>query len=156
MQAESLILNIKYVDITLKVGLDPVREGDNMSTFEISPAWITNTLFSKIFQDLEDFAWEYRTWSKHRNEEARAHFLSTYFNKIVALFSGVFFNTPEATLATKGRIEYQFKTYGGVTVVFIEVKLDVGNLAERLNCYAQVIAECDGMFRTTILVKILD
>jgi hypothetical protein len=67
----------------------------------------------------------------------------------VALFSGLLFNTPETLLegkmTTKGRIEYQFKTYGGITVVFIEVKLDIGSATERLNCYAQVIAECDGM-----------
>ena len=61
----------------------------------------------------------------------------------MALFSGLLFNTPEAI--SEGKIEYQFKTYGGVTVVFIKVKLDVGNLTERLNCYAQVIAECDGI-----------
>jgi len=71
----------------------------------------------------------------------------------VALFRGLLSNTPEEMLEskTKGRIEYQFKTYGGVTVIFIEVKLDVGNLAERLNCYAQVIAECDGKFRITLI-----
>jgi hypothetical protein len=67
----------------------------------------------------------------------------------VALFSGLLFNTPETLLegrmTTKGRIEYQFKTYGGITVVFIEVKVELGNLAERLNFFAQVIAECDGM-----------
>ena len=93
----------------------------------------------------------------HDNEEARAHFLSGYFNQIVGLFSGLLLNKPEAVLegkfTTKGRIEYQFKTYGGVTVVFIEVKQDVGSLTERLNCYAQVIAECSGEFRMT-LVKI--
>jgi len=69
----------------------------------------------------------------------------------VALFSGLLFNTPETLLegrtTTKGRMEYQFKTYGGITVVFIQVKLDVGSLTERLNCFAQVIAECDGMVR---------
>jgi hypothetical protein len=87
----------------------------------------------------------------HINEEARARFLSAYFNRTVALFSGLVFNTPEEMLegkmSTKGRIEYQFKIYGGITIVFIEVKLDIGGLAERLNCYAQVIAECDGEFR---------
>jgi hypothetical protein len=69
----------------------------------------------------------------------------------VALFSGLLFNTPETLLegriTMKGRIEYQFKTYGGITVIFIEVKLDIGNSTERLNCFAQVIAECDGMVR---------
>ena len=67
----------------------------------------------------------------------------------MALFSSLLFNTPETLLegklTTKGRIEYQFTTCGGITVVFIEVKLDMGSLTERLNCFAQVIAECDGM-----------
>jgi hypothetical protein len=69
----------------------------------------------------------------------------------VALFSGLLFNTPETLLegriTTKDRIEYQFKTYGGITVVLIEVKLDIGNLTEQLNYFAQVITECDGMIR---------
>jgi hypothetical protein len=120
-------------------------------------ARLPNSVFSKILVDLQDFEWQYGPLSKHDNEEARARFLSGYFNKIVALFSGLLSNKPEATfegkITTKGRIEYQFKTYGGVTVVFIEVKLDVGSLTERLNCYAQVIAECDGEFGMT-LVKI--
>ena len=53
-------------------------------------------------------------------------------------------------MTTKGRIEYQFKVYGGVTVLFIEVKQRVGGANERLDCYAQVIAECDGMFITPL------
>lgn len=95
----------------------------------------------------------------HINEESRARFLSAYFNRIVALFSGLVFNTPEEMLEgkvlTKGRIKHQFKIYGGVTIVFIEVKLNIGGLTERLNCYAQVIAECDGEFRMP-LVKTLN
>jgi hypothetical protein len=46
-------------------------------------------------------------------------------------------------MTTRGRIEYQYKTYGGINVVFIEVKSALGNEAERLNFFAQVIAECD-------------
>jgi hypothetical protein len=53
-------------------------------------------------------------------------------------------------MTTKGRIEYQFKVYGGITVLFIEVKLAIGSATERLDCYAQVIAECDGMFITPL------
>jgi len=126
-------------------------KGDDIPTFEMFRARLTNDVFSQIVHDLEAFSWQYGPLSKHENEEARARFLSGYFNRIVALFSGLLFNTPEAILegriTTKGRIEYQFKTYGGITVIFIEVKLDIGSLTERLNCYAQVIAECDGMFR---------
>jgi hypothetical protein len=76
----------------------------------------------------------------------------------VALFSGLVFNTPETILegrlTTKGRIEYQFLTYGGVTVVFIEVKLEIGGSTERLNCVAQVIAECDGMVQNALNLDI--
>ena len=121
-------------------------------------ARLPDSVFSQILNNLQDFSWQYGPLSRHVNEEARARYLSGYFNKIVSLFSGLLLNTPEEMLegkiATKGRIEYQFKTYGGVTVVFIEVKLNVGGLAERLNCYAQVIAECDGELRMP-LVKTL-
>lgn len=76
----------------------------------------------------------------------------------MALFSGLLFNTPETTLegriTTKGRIEYQFKTYGGITVVFLEAKLEIGSSTERSNCFAQVIAECDGMIPNAIGVDI--
>jgi hypothetical protein len=66
----------------------------------------------------------------------------------VALFSGAFRNTPETLLegrlTSMGRMEYQFVAFGGITILFIEVKLHIGTVAERLNSYAQVIAECDG------------
>jgi hypothetical protein len=129
--------------------------GTDIPEFEMFYARLPKSVFSKILGDLQDFSWQYGPLSMHVNEEARARFLSGYFNKIVALFSGLLSNAPEEILegkiATKGRIEYQFKTYGGVTVIFIEVKQDVGNLTERLNCYAQVIAECDGTFRITLI-----
>ena len=121
-------------------------------------ARLPESVFSEILTDLQVFSWQYGPLKKHVNEEARARFLSGYFNRVVALFSGLLFNKPEEMLegriTTKGRVEYLFKTYGAITIVFIEVKLDIGNLAERLNCYAQVIAECDGELRMT-LVKTL-
>ena len=137
---------VKYDDIAPKIGLDPGVKGDDIPEFEMFCARLPDSIFSQILVDLQAFSWQYGSLSKHDNEEARARFLSGYFNKIVALFSGLMFNTPE-----EGRIEYQFKTYGGVTVVFIEVKMEVGGQTERLNCYAQVIAECDGKFRITLV-----
>ena len=57
-------------------------------------------------------------------------------------------NTPEVLLesdTTKpGRIEYQYTLGGGITVLFIEVKYEMGNLQEKLDYFAQVIAECIG------------
>lgn len=49
----------------------------------------------------------------------------------------------------KGRIEYQFKTRGGITIVFIEVKRETGVASERLDFIVQVIiAECAGTYGT--------
>jgi hypothetical protein len=49
---------------------------------------------------------------------------------MVAQFDGLLENTPETslerTMTIRGRIEYQYKTYGGVNVIFIEVKLLLG------------------------------
>ena len=70
----------------------------------------------------------------------------------MGLFSGLIYNTPESLLegriASKGRMEYQFKAFGGITVLFVEVKLNIGSLSERLDCIAQVIAEADGTFNS--------
>lgn len=58
-------------------------------------------------------------------------------------------NTPESllegTLTSQGRIEHQFKVMGSCTIVFVEVKLQLGNKREHMNAIAQVIAEADGM-----------
>jgi hypothetical protein len=122
-------------------------------------ARLPKSVVSEILGDLQVVSWQYGPLSMHINEEARARFLAAYFNRIVALFSGLMFNTLEEMLegkmSTKGRIEYQFRIYGGVSILFIEVKLNVGGLTERLNCYAQVIAESDGEFRMP-LVKTLN
>jgi hypothetical protein len=57
-------------------------------------------------------------------------------------------NTPESIIpgrmTTKGRIEYHFKVFGGLSIVFIEAKRQLGTATERLNAIAQVIAESDG------------
>ena len=47
-------------------------------------------------------------------------------------------------ITTRGKIEYHFKTFGALTVVFVEAKLKIGSDEERMNAIAQVIAECDG------------
>ena len=57
-------------------------------------------------------------------------------------------NNPVTTvggrIGTQGCIKYFFKTFGAVAILFIEMKLKVGNDAEHLKAIAQVIAECDG------------
>lgn len=50
----------------------------------------------------------------------------------------------QGRMATRGRVEYQFKVCGALTILFIEVKLQIGSGEERLNAIGQVIAEADG------------
>jgi hypothetical protein len=77
----------------------------------------------------------------------------------VALFGGLVFNTQESLMegriTTRGRIEYQFRAFRGITIVFIEVKLNFGSKTERLNCIAQVIAECDGIYGIFLQLEII-
>jgi len=47
-------------------------------------------------------------------------------------------------IGTQGRIEYLFKTFGAIAILFIEMKLKIGNDKERLKAIAQVIVESDG------------
>lgn len=59
-------------------------------------------------------------------------------------FSGAIQNTPESLMSgriTKDRIDYHFKTFGLITVVFVEMEPEPGN---RLDVIAQVIKECEG------------
>jgi hypothetical protein len=66
----------------------------------------------------------------------------------VAQFGLLIANTPESTIpgrmTTKGRIEYHFKVFGALTILFIEVKLEIGSADELHDAIAQVIAESDG------------
>ena len=70
------------------------------------------------------------------------------FNRLLGQFNFAIKNTPETLLhgriSTKGRIEFQFVTFSGVTLVFVEVKLGTGSREEYLNAIAQIIAESDG------------
>ncbi|OXV07690.1 hypothetical protein Egran_04544 [Elaphomyces granulatus] len=49
----------------------------------------------------------------------------------------------EGRITKEGRMEYQFTICGGISVVFIKVKLEIGGLTEHLDCYAQIIVKCD-------------
>lgn len=70
-------------------------------------------------------------------------------NRLVAQFRLLIKNTPESLMlgrvATKGRIEYQFKVYGTLTLLFVEVKLPTGTFDDYLNAIAQVFTETDGI-----------
>jgi hypothetical protein len=50
----------------------------------------------------------------------------------------------EGRIGMQGRIEYTFNKFGAIAILFVEVKLKVGNDAERLKAIVQVIVESDG------------
>ena len=145
-----------------------------MPTFTINRARLPLALFKEVVQDIELAMKQYGKPVHHGNEEARSRFLapvcptlhSPYFvsdfekifNRTVARFHSLILNDPETLMpgriATQGRIEYHFKVIGGLTVLFVEVKLFIGSDAERMNAIAQVIAEADGesKFASSIFV----
>lgn len=47
-------------------------------------------------------------------------------------------------ITTRGKIKCHFKTFGILSIVFVEAKLKIGSIDERMNAIGQVIAECDG------------
>jgi hypothetical protein len=47
-------------------------------------------------------------------------------------------------MTTKGWIEHHYKLFGGITIIFVEVQVKIGDTQERWNVIAQVIAESDG------------
>lgn len=58
-------------------------------------------------------------------------------------------NMPESTiegrLISLGRIEYLFQVFGGIALLFIEVKYNLTDGKEYLDAVARVIAQANGM-----------
>ena len=81
-----------------------------------------------------------------------AHLDLQVFNHLVKQFRFMLRNEPEAIITghigTRGRIECFFKAFGATAVLCVEMKFKIGNDKERLDCIAQVIAECDSMLHT--------
>ena len=147
------------------VGLEPDQDLYDIPTFDLYRSRIPTALFRSIVQDMDLLLHQYGPPIDHRTEEATSRFLAPVgrillllrrnsdcrfqiFNCLVAQFGFAFRNLPESTLdgrlTTKGRIKYQFKAFGSVAVLFIEVKLRLGGATERMDAVAQVIAESDG------------
>jgi hypothetical protein len=65
----------------------------------------------------------------------------------VAEFAGSILNTPESFASgriTRDRVDYHFRTCDILTVVFVQVDLQVGGDDDRSDAIAQLIEECDG------------
>ncbi|KAF8223296.1 hypothetical protein L208DRAFT_1317370 [Tricholoma matsutake] len=142
---------VTYAETAPLVGLDPFKSLKDITTFEIRRSRIPTHLFKSIVTDMDMMLMQYGPPPEHLTEEARSRVLFSVhrnhqvFNHLVTQFNFMLRNNPETTIVgTQGRIEYFSQTFGAVAILFIEMKLKVGNDAERLKAIAQVIAECDG------------
>ncbi|KAF8321431.1 uncharacterized protein EI90DRAFT_3001446 [Cantharellus anzutake] len=144
-------IEVTYDEAAPRVGLQPWDKLDDIGTFEIHRCHIPTNLFKSIVMDMDVMLMQYGHPSTHRTEEARSRFFSPVLNHLVKQFTFILRNTPETILAghigTQGLIKHVFKTFGAVVVLFIEMKLLVGNDPKRLEAIAQVITECDGSNR---------
>jgi hypothetical protein len=59
----------------------------------------------------------------------------------------------EGRIAQKERIEYHFKTFGAMAVLFVEFKAKLSTCDECLNVVAQVIAECNSLLYISQIIS---
>jgi hypothetical protein len=79
---------VTYQDIAPKIGLEPYVEGEDIPTFPMFRARITNNLFCKIMEDIQAFMFQYRPLVKQDTEEARSRFLSAVRTHTQELIAG--------------------------------------------------------------------
>ncbi|TDL16569.1 hypothetical protein BD410DRAFT_795220 [Rickenella mellea] len=137
---------VKYNEIAPFVNLDPADLFDDVPLFDLNRSRIPTSIFRTIVEDMDVLMMQYGPFQEHLNEEATSRTLAPIFNRLVAVFKSAIKNRPESIITgritTKGRIEYHFKTFGALAILFVEVKHVIAP-NEKLDCIAQVIAECD-------------
>lgn len=158
---------VTYNQMAPFVNLQPNEGLRDIITFELHRSRIPTTLFKSIVQDIDMMLVQYGPPMDHKTEEATSRFLSPVsasqqtssygnliqicpqiFNRLIGVFQFAFRNLPESIIegrmTTKGRVEYYFRSFGSIAVLFVEFRFKIGGANERLDAIAQVIAECDG------------
>jgi hypothetical protein len=162
---------VKYKNIAPSVGLDPLWHFYDAPVFDLNRSRIPTALFKEIVADMDTLVMQFGTLKptlRHRQitEDARSRvlapvsrsiivslsdcrFLNTYqiFNRLVTEFAGSILNTLESFASgriTRDRVDYHFRTCNILTVVFVQVDLQVGGDDARADAIALVIEECDG------------
>ncbi|TDL16563.1 hypothetical protein BD410DRAFT_731203 [Rickenella mellea] len=138
---------VKYKEIAHYVGLDHVKRFNDAVLFDLYRSRVPNVIFRSIVEDIDMLILQYGPLMDQANEEATSRTLSPIFNRLVAIFEHAIINEHESIiygrLTTKGRIEYHFKTFGAVAILFVEVKHLIRSLNDKMDAIGQVIAECD-------------
>ncbi|KAF8534920.1 hypothetical protein BDD12DRAFT_983587 [Trichophaea hybrida] len=118
----------KYSDIAALYNLNPDSHMWDANRFEVTRARLPTEVFQRIVTDANLMLQVYGPPELPRSEDARSCFLAPLWNHI-AKFGMLIRNTPESMLegriTTQGRIEYQFRAFGSLTVLFIELEIYV-------------------------------
>lgn len=115
---QSSCSNATYRKIASFVGLDHVKQMNDMKTFELSRFRIPTSLFRSILEDMDILLPQYGPLSIHPTEEATSRFFAPIYNRLISKFGFAFINRPEymieGRIPTRGRVEYFFKgrTFG--------------------------------------------
>ncbi|KAF8242952.1 hypothetical protein K440DRAFT_615061 [Wilcoxina mikolae CBS 423.85] len=137
----------KYSDIAALYNLNPDSHMWDAKRFKVTRARLPTEVLQRIVTDVNQMLQVYGPPELHGSEVARSRFLAPLWNHVVAKFGMLIRNTPESMLegriTSQGRIEYQFRAFGSLTVLFIELKMFVGDSNEKMNAIAQVLAEGD-------------
>ncbi|KAF8238350.1 hypothetical protein L208DRAFT_1421318 [Tricholoma matsutake] len=137
-QIEDKALNVSFSNVRYK---NIAHFFLDAPLFDIDRARIPPELFKEIVEQIQSNMQEYGPPSEHKNEEARSRYLAPAIWHFKLLMK----NTPESIIPghmmTKGQIEHHYKLFGGITIIFVEVKVKIGDAQERWNVIAQVIAE---------------
>jgi hypothetical protein len=148
------------------VGLEASLKMNNIKTFKLKCSHIPMVLFKSIVRDIDIMLVQYGPLIEHKMEEARSQFLSPVSARQLFIWQSkskfslrsiiicvhlvwggwrldfAFMNFPESLfegcITTKGRVEYYFKVFGLVAVLFVEFKLKTSSAKERLDAIAQL------------------
>ncbi|KAN0137015.1 hypothetical protein V8E53_005012 [Lactarius tabidus] len=142
---------VKYKHIAPSVGLDPLWHFYDAPVFDLNRSRIPTALFKDIVADMDTLVMQFGTLKptlRHRQitEDARSRVLAPIFNRLVTEFAGSILNTLESFASgriTRDRVDYHFRTCNILTVVFVQVDLQVGGDDARADAIALVIEECD-------------
>jgi hypothetical protein len=148
----------QYRDVARFFGLEWIRQGHDIKTFELKPVYVPNELFEHVITSLQSFQSQYGLVEEFCNEAVVGHFVAAVpltsmlfwsiqiFSPLLRLFEGGLTDVPEMTmkgvLASSRRVEITLFT--GPTCVILVGELKHSFAAEESNLLAQIFCEADG------------
>ena len=154
----SAIEHATYMQVAPRVGLDPDRLMEDIGTFELHRSRLPTPLFETILMDMDGIMgtecgpplekWMVRASSKSfspvriiyitfSHRPSKVDHNQQVFDHLVKLFKSTLRNSPKAIGS------HSFQAFGAIALLVVEIKLEEGNDAQRLDAISQIIAECE-------------